>query len=150
PAALMAATSVYHARLGARLAARTDRARLTAAFAVFMLAVGVRLLLRTPAVPGGHAQVLGRPAGVGLDAVVVLASLLLGAASGLLAGYLGVGGGIIAVPALTLLFGMGQQAAQGTSLALILVTAPFGAIEHARHGNVARALLPGLMSGALV
>jgi hypothetical protein len=63
---------------------------------------------------------------------------------------MGVGGGIIAVPALTLLFGMPQQTAQGTSLAIILVTAPFGALEHDRHGNVARPLLPGLAIGALV
>jgi len=63
---------------------------------------------------------------------------------------MGVGGGILAVPALTLLFGMPQQTAQGTSLALILGTAPFGAIEHARLGNVEKRLLPGLMFGALI
>jgi hypothetical protein len=77
-------------------------------------------------------------------------SLGVGAAVGLLAGFMGVGGGILAVPVLTLLFGMTQQTAQGTSLAIILVTAPFGALEHDRHGNVARPLLPGLALGALV
>src|SRR5262249_55311170 len=61
-----------------------------------------------------------------------------------------VGGGVIAVPALTLLFGMSQQTAQGTSLALILGSAPFGAWEHSRLGNVEKHLLPGLMLGALV
>ena len=44
---------------------------------------------------------------------------------------MGVGGGILAVPAFTMLLGMSQQSAQGTSLAVILVTAPAGAIEHA-------------------
>lgn len=49
-----------------------------------------------------------------------------------------------------LLFGASQQVAQGTSLALILVTAPVGAIEHHRHGNVAGRLVPWLALGALV
>jgi uncharacterized membrane protein YfcA len=33
---------------------------------------------------------------------------------------------------------------------LILGSAPFGAVEHARLGNVQRHLLPGLMLGALL
>ena len=70
--------------------------------------------------------------------------------AGLIAGFMGVGGGIIAVPALVLLFGMPQQTAQGTSLALILVTAPVGAIEHHRHGNVVPRLVPFLAAGALI
>jgi uncharacterized membrane protein YfcA len=63
---------------------------------------------------------------------------------------MGVGGGILAVPALTLLFGMSQQLAQGTSLAVILAAAPAGAAEHARHGNVAWGLVPTLAIGAAV
>ena len=81
------------------------------------------------------------PAEIGLD-------LLLGLAVGMLSGYMGVGGGIIAVPAFTLLMGMPQQLAQGTSLAVILVAAPAGAIEHARHGNLVWRLVPALAIGA--
>ena len=141
PAALMSVASVFTARFGARLAARTSRERLTLAFAVFLLLVAARMLWRTPA--GSAEHVLTGPLGLA-------ASLAVGAVVGLLSGFMGVGGGIIAVPALTLLFGMTQQTAQGTSLAIILVTAPFGALEHDRHGNVARPLLPGLALGALV
>ena len=141
PAALMGVASVFTARFGARLAARTSRERLTLAFAVFLLLVAARILWRAPIGSAQHA--LTGPLGL-------LASLGVGAAVGLLAGFMGVGGGIIAVPALTLLFGMTQQTAQGTSLALIMVTAPFGALEHDRHGNVARPLLPGLAAGAMV
>jgi hypothetical protein len=141
PAVLMSVASVFTARFGARLAARTSRERLTTAFAVFLLLVAARLLWRAPA--GTAEHVLS-------GAVGVAVSLGVGAAVGLLAGFMGVGGGIIAVPALTLLFGMPQQTAQGTSLAIILVTAPFGPLEHDRHGNVARPLLPGLAIGALV
>ena len=141
PAALMSLASVFTARLGARLAARTSRERLTNAFALLLLLVAARILWKAPAGSAEHI----------LTGVVgVAASLAVGAAVGLLSGFMGVGGGIIAVPALTLLFGFSQQVAQGTSLALILVTAPFGAFEHDRHGNVARPLLPGLALGAMV
>ena len=146
PAALMAVSGAWTARLGARLAARTGRERLTLAFAVFILAVGVRILWRVP-VTGANPAFAGGPFS---GPVGIAAALAVGAAVGLLAGFMGVGGGIIAVPALTLLFGMSQQTAQGTSLALILGSAPFGAAEHARLGNVVRRLLPGLMVGALL
>ena len=78
----------------------------------------------------------------------VAIDITLGAAVGLLAGFMGVGGGLLAVPAFTLLLGMPQHLAQGTSLAVILVAAPAGAIEHARHGNVVGRLIPALALGA--
>ena len=140
PAAIMSVASVFTARLGARWAARTSRERLAAAFALFLFLVGVRILWQAPVGTAEHA--LNGTTGT-------LASLGVGAAVGLLSGFMGVGGGIITVPALTLLFGLSQQTAQGTSLAVILVTAPFGAWEHDRHGNVARRLLPGLALGAM-
>lgn len=141
PALVMSLSSVFAARLGARLAARTSHRTLTLAFAAMLLVIAARILWRAPQGSTEHALV---------GVVGVLAALGVGAVAGLLAGYMGVGGGAIAVPALTLLFGMSQQLAQGTSLALILVTAPFGALEHHRLGNVVPRLLPGLALGALV
>ena len=141
PAGLLALASVPAANLGARFAARTSRERLVMAFAVFMVLVAARILWRAPVGSAEHAL-------SGLGGLAVAAGV--GVAVGVLSGFMGVGGGIIAVPALTLLFGMSQQLAQGTSLALILATAPFGALEHHRHGNVATRLLPGLAVGALV
>src|SRR5262245_30181704 len=146
PAALMAVSGAWTARLGARLAARTGREHLTLAFAVFLLLVGARILWKVPVTPE-HPAFAGGPFSGPLG---VASALAVGAAVGLLAGYMGVGGGVIAVPALTLLFGMSQQTAQGTSLALILGSAPFGAMEHSRLGNVDKPLLPGLMVGALI
>lgn len=139
--AIMAVTSMLCARLGARLAARTSRAALARAFAVFLLLVAARMLWKAPAGAGAPALdgLAGAAAALGVGAVV-----------GLLAGFMGVGGGILAVPALVLLFGTSQQVAQGTSLALILVTAPVGAVEHHRHGNVVARLVPWLALGALV
>ncbi|MFO7656440.1 MAG: sulfite exporter TauE/SafE family protein [Bacteroidales bacterium] len=46
--------------------------------------------------------------------------ILVGLAAGFLAGTFGVGGGIIIVPALVLIFGMSQHNAQGTSLVVLL------------------------------
>ena len=45
---------------------------------------------------------------------------LAGILAGVIAGSLGVGGGILIVPVLVLLFGMTQHEAQGTSLAVLL------------------------------
>ncbi|MBI5170763.1 MAG: sulfite exporter TauE/SafE family protein [Candidatus Eisenbacteria bacterium] len=138
-AATLGFASVFFARLGARGAARVSRSGLTQAFAVFLLVVAIRLFWKVPA-GEGHALFTGP-----LRLAVALA---VGASVGLLSGFLGVGGGILAVPALTLLFGAPQQTAQGTSLAVILVTAPFGALEHHRHGNVVPRLVPWLALGA--
>jgi uncharacterized membrane protein YfcA len=46
--------------------------------------------------------------------------LLLGIVAGVLSGLVGIGGGIIIVPALVFLFGMSQHHAQGTTLALLV------------------------------
>ncbi|MCD6419015.1 sulfite exporter TauE/SafE family protein [bacterium] len=50
----------------------------------------------------------------------IILSLLLGLTAGVLAGLLGIGGGIILVPALAFLFGFSQHQAQGTTLALMV------------------------------
>ena len=47
---------------------------------------------------------------------MTLISIVLGLGVGLLVGILGIGGGIVLVPALTLLLGFDQHTAQGTSL----------------------------------
>src|SRR5262249_10178436 len=51
-------------------------------------------------------------------------------------GLLGVGGGTILVPLLTLLFGAEQHLAQGVSLFMIIPTSIAGAWTHARLGHV--------------
>ena len=46
--------------------------------------------------------------------------ILLGAVAGLFSGFMGIGGGLIMVPALVLIFGFNQHLAQGTSLAVMI------------------------------
>ena len=53
-----------------------------------------------------------------------LGSFSLGAFAGVLSGLVGIGGGIIIVPALVYFFGMDQKTAQGTSLAVLLPPKP--------------------------
>ncbi|MBI4497673.1 MAG: sulfite exporter TauE/SafE family protein [Chloroflexi bacterium] len=66
----------------------------------------------------------------------LLIGLVIGVAAGFLSGLMGIGGGMVLVPALTLVLGTEQHLAQGVSLAVVAVTATIGAILHYRHGNV--------------
>lgn len=86
--------------------------------------------------------------------------LATGAFAGLLAGLLGVGGGLIIVPVLAWLFarqgfepGLLMHLALGTSLATIIATSIVSAWSHHRHGAVnwpvVMRLSPGIVAGAL-
>lgn len=66
----------------------------------------------------------------------VLLLLVVGVIAGSVAASLGVGGGIIYVPALVTFFGFAQHEAQGTSLALIIPTTIIATVVHARAGRV--------------
>jgi uncharacterized membrane protein YfcA len=55
---------------------------------------------------------------MGTSTIVIL--LLIGLTAGILSGLVGIGGGIIIVPALVYFLGFSQHAAQGTSLGLLL------------------------------
>jgi len=52
--------------------------------------------------------------------VNILLYVLLGVAAGILSGLIGIGGGIIIIPALVFIAGMSQHVAQGTTLALMV------------------------------
>jgi uncharacterized protein len=88
------------------------------------------------------------------DALAILCGLVVG----LLAGVMGIGGGILLVPIMVIGFGFTQHLAQGTSLAAIVPTSIAGAYSHDRGGNVDRGAalwvslggLAGALLGALV
>ena len=90
----------------------------------------------------------------------LLAYLLTGAVAGLMAGLLGIGGGLVIVPALAWVFAaQGFSAdslmhfAVGTSLAAIVPTALSSLLAHQRRGSVdwsaTRRLTPGIVVGGL-
>lgn len=56
-----------------------------------------------------------------MNTQTILLLLVVGLLSGMLSGLIGVGGGIIIVPALIILLGFSQQQAQGTSLGILLL-----------------------------
>jgi len=63
--------------------------------------------------------------------------LLIGLSAGLVSGALGVGGGIIIVPALIFFLGFSQHMAQGTSLAILLLpTGILAVLHYYRNGYV--------------
>lgn len=81
--------------------------------------------------------------------------ILLGLIAGILSGLIGIGGGVLIVPALIFLFGFGQSRAQGTTLAMLVP--PIGILAawtYYRHGDVdvrtAVLLVIGFFFGGLI
>lgn len=74
--------------------------------------------------------------------------VLIGVGAGMLAGLLGVGGGVLFVPGLVIVAGLTQHVAEGTSLLAIVPVALVGAYRQDRYGNVRRAdaMLLGTLS----
>lgn len=63
--------------------------------------------------------------------------IIIGLAAGMLSGLVGVGGGIIIVPALAFFLGFSQHEAQGTSLGILLLPAGiFAAINYYKQGFI--------------
>ena len=63
-------------------------------------------------------------------------AVLVAVAGGLAGGLVGVGGGVLFVPALTIFLGLTQVEAESTSLLMIVIVALVGAIRQNGYGNV--------------
>jgi|SRR5690606_31471447 len=74
--------------------------------------------------------------------------VLLGLISGTLSGTLGIGGGIVIVPALNQIFKVPMNVAVGTSLLIIIPAALSGSITHYTKGNLQIDLALLVMVGA--
>lgn len=121
----IAAGAVVGAYVGAQVMHRLSPTRLRQAFAVLMIVVSLQMLFGfTP--EDGAVAISG--------AAAIVAYLILGVVAGVLSGLMGVGGGVIMVPAMVLMFGFSQHAAEGTSLLIIIPTAIVGSIRHAKNG----------------
>jgi uncharacterized protein len=78
----------------------------------------------------------------------MIGAIAIGLCAGVVAGLLGVGGGVLFVPGLVILLGLGQHQAEATSLLAIVPVAIVGTLKQDGYGNVRRhdALLMGLLS----
>jgi len=77
----------------------------------------------------------------------VLAAVLICLFGGLTGGLVGVGGGVLFVPALTIFIGFTQVEAESTSLLMIVIVAIVGAYRQYGYGNVR--LREAMIVGAL-
>ncbi len=77
----------------------------------------------------------------------VILAILMAAAGGAVGGLLGVGGGVLFVPALAILLDHNQLDAEATSLLVIVPMAVIGTWRQNRHGNVD--LRAGILIGIL-
>jgi uncharacterized membrane protein YfcA len=66
----------------------------------------------------------------------VIGAVAIGVLGGIVAGLLGVGGGVVFVPGLVIFLGLGQHAAEATSLLAIIPVAAVGAWRQRRYANV--------------
>ena len=134
PALILAGGAVIGAQIGTRLLPRVSQAALRWGFVVFLIVVIVGLFVVIPS----------RDATLVLHLGSILGLVGLGLFTGIVAGLIGVGGGVIVVPALMLLFGTSDLEAKGTSLLMMIPTAVSGTIGNLRHRNV------DLLAGAVI
>ena len=125
---LLTIGAIVGAVIGAGLMGRVGEVTLARAFVALTVVAGIRLVMLSDSA----TESLADP--TSLSGAFLL--LVTGLAAGTLAALLGVGGGVVFVPALVVLFGLEQHLAQGTSLAAIVPTTIIASIRHARHGRV--------------
>ncbi|WP_213876439.1 sulfite exporter TauE/SafE family protein [Pseudomonas sp. dw_358] len=134
-------SGVVAAALGSSLAVRLDANAMRIGFAVFMLALAaynyLQMFLRKPP----PSSQLRHP---------WQWLLPLGAGSGLLGGFFGVGGAVLATPVLTSVFGTTQVVAQGLSLALAAPSTAVTLLTYGVHGHVDWAMGIPLAVGGLL
>ncbi len=72
-----------------------------------------------------------------MSAATILILLAIGLVAGVLSGMIGIGGGIVMVPAMVYFLGLDQHTAQGTSLAMMLLPVGIlGVYNYYNQGNV--------------
>jgi uncharacterized membrane protein YfcA len=86
----------------------------------------------------------------GISEVSLWSILFVGFVTGVLAGFLGVGGGFIRLPMLVYILGIPTHVAVGTDLFEIVISAGFGTITHALKGNVDILIALTMQTGAAI
>jgi uncharacterized membrane protein YfcA len=126
PAILLAVGAVIGAQIGTWLLPRISQTALRWGFVAFVAVVIVSLFIVIPS----------RDAQLELTVWAGIALVVVGVFTGVLAGLIGVGGGVIVVPVLMLVFGASDLVAKGTSLLFMIPTAVSGTVGNLRRRNV--------------
>jgi uncharacterized membrane protein YfcA len=139
-AAIVAVGAAAGSWAGARVLRRIRLRTLSWAFVALLVATAGFMVFYTPV----------RAAPEPLDAATAAGLVALGLAMGLAAGLFGIGGGVIAVPALMALFGAGDLVARGTSLLVMVPSAVVGTLTNRRGGllDPLGALVTGVTAAA--
>ena len=124
--ALLAVGAVAGAVIGTHILHRLPHDMLAIIFAVLLVATAVRLLF-------DHSDAGGRG---DLHPLTIISLVIVGLITGVLAGLLGVGGGIFVVPAMVVGYGIPAAVAKGTSLAMIVPTSIVGTWRNRANHNV--------------
>ena len=111
--------------IGTQLLQVIPKRPLTIIFIGVILLTAVRLVMSTDALGREELTVAG-----------VLALVAIGLVTGTLSGLLGIGGGVVMVPAMVVLFSMPPVLAKGTSVAVIVPSAIVGTLRNRAHDNV--------------
>lgn len=124
------------APVGARLANRANELVLRGLFAAVLIAAGTSLVFwSAPSAPVHGYAFLPVPI-VSTGGAVALCAAIIGFIIGIWSAAMGLGGGVLAVPALVLLFGSEQHVAAGTSLCIMLPNAISGTLAHFRERTI--------------
>lgn len=123
-AGCLAAGAIFGAVVGTQLLQIIPKRPLTIIFVVVILLTAIRLLLAD--------DVMGREP---LSLLGALALIFIGFVTGTLSGLLGIGGGVIMVPAMVVLFGEVPVVAKGTSVAVIVPSSLVGTVRNRQHHN---------------
>jgi uncharacterized membrane protein YfcA len=134
---LFTLTGMVGAYLGAGLTHLLPPSVLLLLFACLMLVVG-GVMLR------------GRRATDGTGECRPLRCLMIGAAVGVLTGFLGVGGGFLLVPTLVFFAGLDMRRAVGSSLAIIALNSIAGLVGHLRYTALDWGLTASFLAVALI
>jgi uncharacterized membrane protein YfcA len=145
---ILAVASIVGAVVGAGLTRTISDRTLRRVFAIAVLVVAVIMLIDAGATML-HAGIGLHPSSRPSGALLVVLGLAIGLVTGVLSGLLGIGGGLVMVPAMVLVLGLSQHLAQGTSLFVIVPTAAAGSVTHLRLGNIRPAVAGWLAIGGI-
>ena len=132
----MAVGGVAGAWLGANVVSAIKGGVLRRVFCVFMALVGIRMIFGGCFAAHGAAACAPHHVLPGGAFWATAAALATGLTTGLMSALLGIGGGVVMVPAMVLLLCVSQHTAQGVSLAAMIPTALTGMVFHRHMGNV--------------